>query len=63
MLESAEQKSTQHRLETLSAALRSGTASQVRQLLISLHPAEIGGLLQSLPHVWLTLFAKRRITH
>ncbi|MEN8761677.1 MAG: magnesium transporter [Thiogranum sp.] len=50
MSESDDQKSTQQRLETLSAALRSGTASQIRQLLASLHPAEIGDLLQSLPH-------------
>jgi len=50
MVESAEQKSTQQRLETLSTALHSGTAAQVRQLLASLHPAEIGDLLQSLPH-------------
>ena len=50
MVESAEQKSTQQRLETLSTALRSGTAAQVRQLLASLHAAEIGDLLQSLPH-------------
>jgi len=50
MSESDDQKSTQQRLETLSVALRSGTASQIRQLLASLHPAEIGDLLQSLPH-------------
>jgi len=50
MSESGDQKSTQQRLETLSVALRSGTASQIRQLLASLHPAEIGDLLQSLPH-------------
>jgi len=50
MVESAEQKSTQQRLETLSTALHSGTAAQVRQLLASLHAAEIGDLLQSLPH-------------
>lgn len=45
MSESDDQKSTQQRLETLSVALRSGTASQIRQLLASLHPAEIGDLL------------------
>ncbi len=50
MVESADRKSTQQRLETLSTALHSGTAAQVRQLLASLHPAEIGDLLQSLPH-------------
>jgi magnesium transporter len=50
MVETANEKSTQHRLETLSAALHSGTAGQVRQLLAGLHPAEIGGLLESLPH-------------
>ena len=50
MAESAERKSTQQRLETLSTALHRGTAAQVQQLLASLHPAEIGGLIQSLPH-------------
>ena len=50
MVESVDQKTTQQRLEALSAALHSGTAEQVRQLLISLHPAEIGDLLESLPH-------------
>ncbi|VAW76367.1 Mg/Co/Ni transporter MgtE, CBS domain-containing [hydrothermal vent metagenome] len=45
-----EQNSTQQRLETLSTALHSGTAEQVRHLLASLHPAEIGDLLESLPH-------------
>jgi len=49
MVESADQKSTQQRLETLSTALHSDTAAQVRQLLDSLHPAEIGDLLQDLP--------------
>jgi magnesium transporter len=50
MVESTEQKSIQQRLETLTAALRSGTAEQVRHLLVNLHPAEIGDLLESLPH-------------
>ena len=50
MVEPAEQNSTQQRLETLTTALHSGTAEQVRQLLASLHPAEIGDLLESLPH-------------
>ena len=50
MAESAERKSTQQRLETLSTALHRGTAVQVQQLLASLHPAEIGDLIQSLPH-------------
>jgi len=50
MAETADQKNTQQRLETLTAALHSGTADQVRQLLASLHPAEIGDLLESLPH-------------
>ncbi len=45
-----EQNSIQQRLETLSTALQSGTAEQVRHLLASLHPAEIGDLLESLPH-------------
>ena len=50
MSESADQRSTQQRLEVLTAALHSGTAAQVRQLLASLHPAEFGDLLESLPH-------------
>lgn len=50
MAESAERKSTQQRLEALSTALHRGTAVQVQQLLASLHPAEIGDLIQSLPH-------------
>ncbi len=50
MVETANPPSAQERLEVLSAALQSGTAGQVRQLLTSLHPAEIGGLLESLPH-------------
>ena len=50
MVESAEQKNIQQRLEILSTALHSGTAEQVRHLLVSLHPAEIGDLLESLPH-------------
>ena len=50
MAETADQKNTQQRLEALTAALHSGTADQVRQLLASLHPAEIGDLLESLPH-------------
>lgn len=43
-------KSMQQRLEALTAALHSGTAEQVRHLLVDLHPAEIGDLLESLPH-------------
>ncbi len=50
MVEAAEQKSTQQRLETLTTALHSGTAEQVRRLLASLHPAEIADLVESLPH-------------
>ncbi len=50
MSEPAEQNSIQQRLETLTAALHSGAAEQVRHLLASLHPAEIGDLLESLPH-------------
>jgi len=50
MVESAEQTNIQQRLEILSTALHSGTAEQVRHLLASLHPAEIGDLLESLPH-------------
>ena len=50
MVDLTEQNSTQQRLETLNTALHSGTAEQVRHLLSSLHPAEIGDLLESLPH-------------
>jgi magnesium transporter len=50
MSESGDQNSIQQRLETLTTALHSGTAEQVRQLLASLHPAEFGDLLESLPH-------------
>ncbi|MGD2074287.1 MAG: magnesium transporter [Gammaproteobacteria bacterium] len=50
MVESSDQTSTQQRLEALTEALQSGTASQVRYLLSSLHPAETADLLESLPH-------------
>ena len=50
MVELTEQNTTQQRLETLNKALHSGTAEQLRQLLAGLHPAEIGDLLESLPH-------------
>ena len=50
MVDLTEQNTTQQRLETLNTALHSGTAEQVRHLLASLHPAEIGDLLESLPH-------------
>ena len=50
MVDTNDQKNTQQRLEVLTAALHSGTADQVRHLLSSLHPAEIGDLLESLPH-------------
>jgi len=49
-MNSAEQKNIQQRLEALKAALHSGAAENVRQLLSDLHPAEIGDLLESLPH-------------
>ncbi len=49
-MESAEQKNTQQRLEALTDALHSGAADKVRQMLSDLHPAEIGDLLESLPH-------------
>lgn len=49
MVDSGEQK-TQQRLESLTRALQSGTAGQVRILLSSLHPAETADLLDSLPH-------------
>jgi len=50
MVDLTEQNTTQQRLETLNTALHGGTAEQVRHLLASLHPAEIGDLLESLPH-------------
>jgi len=49
-VDSAEQNNTQQRLEALKDALHSGAAENVRQLLSNLHPAEIGDLLESLPH-------------
>jgi len=49
-VDSAEQNNTQQRLEALKDALHSGAAESVRQLLSNLHPAEIGDLLESLPH-------------
>ncbi|HHJ14926.1 MAG TPA: magnesium transporter [Gammaproteobacteria bacterium] len=49
-MESNEQANTQQRLEALTDALQSGAAERVRQLLADLHPAEIGDLLESLPH-------------
>ena len=49
-MDSAEQTNTQQRLEALKDALHSGAAENVRQLLSNLHPAEIGDLLESLPH-------------
>jgi magnesium transporter len=50
MAEAADQQNARQRLEILSEALHSGTAEQVRQLLGTLHPAEIADLLESLPH-------------
>ncbi len=49
-MESTEQQNIQQRLETLKDALHSGAADNVRQLLSDLHPAEVGDLLESLPH-------------
>jgi len=49
-VESTEQQNIQQRLETLKDALHSGAADNVRQLLSDLHPAEVGDLLESLPH-------------
>ncbi len=49
-MNSAEQKNIQQRLEALKGALHSGAADSVRQLLSDLHPAEIGDVLESLPH-------------
>jgi magnesium transporter len=50
MVDSAEQNSTQQRLETLTEALQSGAAEQVRRLLSGLHPAEMADMMESLPH-------------
>ncbi|WJW74867.1 magnesium transporter [Thiohalobacter sp. IOR34] len=44
-----DQNATQQRLKTLSDALASGAAGQVRRLIHNLHPAEIAHLLESLP--------------
>ena len=49
-MESAEQQNIQQRLGALKDALQSGAADNVRHLLSDLHPAEIGDLLESLPH-------------
>lgn len=49
MVDSGKQK-IQQRLESLTRALQSGTAGQVRILLSSLHPSETADLLDSLPH-------------
>ena len=49
MVETAEQKNTQRRLEALTTALNSGTAEQTRRLIADLHPAEIADLVESLP--------------
>jgi len=49
-VDSVEKKNIQQRLGALKAALHSGAADNVRQLLSDLHPAEIGDLLESLPH-------------
>ncbi len=40
----------QDHLQLLTTALHSGAAEQVRRLLVNLNPAEIGHLLESLPH-------------
>jgi magnesium transporter len=50
MTETAETQTTENRLELLTRALDSGAAEQIRQLLISLHPAEIADMLESFPH-------------
>ncbi len=49
MVEAADQKNTQNRLEALTTALQSGTAEQTRRLIADLHPAEIADLVESLP--------------
>ncbi|MGD2137198.1 MAG: magnesium transporter, partial [Gammaproteobacteria bacterium] len=50
MTETAESQYLQSRLENLNRALDAGAAGQIRQLLVSLHPAEIADLLESFPH-------------
>jgi magnesium transporter len=50
MSDSAEKHDNEGRLEQLRQALDSGDAHQVRNLLSSLHSAEIADLLESFPH-------------
>ena len=50
MAESAEIQGTHNRLKLLTRALDSGAADQIRNLLTSLHAAEIADLLESFPH-------------
>ena len=50
MTEPASTETTEGRLEHLTQTLDSGTADQVRHLLVNLHGSEIADLLESFPH-------------
>ncbi len=50
MPETQEQDKSQKRLARFSEALESGRLINIRQMVNELHPAEIGHLLESLPH-------------
>jgi magnesium transporter len=50
MSDSAEKHDNEERLSQLTQALDSGAANQVRNLLSTLHSAEIADLLESVPH-------------
>ncbi|MEN8204843.1 MAG: magnesium transporter [Pseudomonadota bacterium] len=50
MTESADTQTSKRRLELLTRALDSGAASQIRNLLGTLHSAEIADLIESIPH-------------
>ena len=50
MSDSADKHDNEGRLEQLRQALESGDAHQVRNLLSTLHSAEIADLLESIPH-------------
>jgi magnesium transporter len=49
MMEAAETQTTSSRLEQLTQALDRGAAGSIRQMLASLHAAEIGDLLEAYP--------------
>ena len=48
-MEAADTQTTSNRLEQLTQALERGAAGSIRQMLASLHSAEIAGLLESFP--------------